>query len=1198
MGKTCMSGGPHGPTSRLERWCEELLRGLRELAEGALAGARSLAPALLAALVALGLVLEGTAPVVAAAASFDKIDVVYVPESEIEGPEHSWSIDYEGWDLDAARGFERSDDIGQYRKDVAGQGAGEGPLRNTPGWVARIDAKTPPDAEFSVRATGGRYGSQEIDAVISLSGWTYLEPEGGWEEESTYNNETRYYPTFQTGVFMADEDRTVADDERGIQSLNFYTVGLADVEVEISFVKAGTDEPVELRGHLSTIDLDVWQSFSFGGAVTVGRLSQENDVLYLSDNGTTVESGEVWLDPTDPDDYRDGMVEAYFDTTGENRGVPLKFHFGTSWGVSEDAHGRSSESIFYLNTEYLTVPSATTQDRTEVTKSADKTGEERVSVGDEVAYAIDYTTHEQGVNCRWGYRYTGLELVDELPAEMSYVEGSALLYDGTGTEATDAAGEVVCEDGVVRFVFDEDYLQGMPMEGETYRLAFRARLDAYPASGELSVTNRAFALVNGTDENRTNDVVTNLSVPSVSIEKSVDSFEGHVAASGDVAEPGADDGTFEYVVRVANQQEGTVADGVTVTDDSLPEGMSLASGADGSPSISLRANGEDVPVAWSGDRAEGTLSPAGGTGGAWSLERSGTGWRLALERLAHGTVVEVSYLVRPDESVSGWQVENVARATAENCEPVEASADAWVNQPHLMVEKNASEQTLSEGDEVTYRVRVTNATPGTLGRSVVVSDLADARGVELLRDTLRVLDSSGADVTESCEVEFGGEEPANAQSFVVSTNRDLVSGAGERPVWEGGRLASASGENPLGVEPASPREEAGPCETELVVEYRLRVVDAELAGETVKNVAEARTTEPDTSARGESTVGVVVEPGTVVLDKAASLAEAAAGDEIAYRIVATAGTDLEGAVLSDSGLPACVVVDPESVVATVGGREVEAEPVTEGTGFSLALGEIAEGDVVEVSYVASVLEEPDAPESATNTAAIASPDLPEPVSDAVTVKLVRGPAAELAKEAGTDEARVGEAVPYVVTATALRDLTDVLLSDAGLPEGAGIEETSVTVRINDEDAKDVAAVADGTGLSLDLGDLEAGDVVTLSYDVEVEDESLAGETLVNTAKLEAAELEEPLEASAEVRVEEEAEEPAAPAGDDEPETPVEDDEPKAPVVTRGGSTTTSAPDGSKLPSTGEGDPGVLLAVFGAGVAVVGAALRVRRLIVP
>ena len=57
-------------------------------------------------------------------------------------------------------------------------------------------------------------------------------------------------------------------------------------------------------------------------------------------------------------------------------------------------------------------------------------------------------------------------------------------------------------------------------------------------------------------------------------------------------------------------------------------------------------------------------------------------------------------------------------------------------------------------------------------------------------------------------------------------------------------------------------------------------------------------------------------------------------------------------------------------------------------------------------------------------------------------------------------------------------------------------------------------------------------------------------------------------------------------------------EPEAPVVTRGGSTTASAPDGSKLPSTGEGDPGVLLAVFGAGVAVVGAALRVRRLIAP
>lgn len=1184
-----MSGGPHGPTSRIERWREGLLRGLSELAEGALAGARSLAPVVLAALTALGLVLDAATPVVAGAASFDEIDVVYVPESEIEGPEHSWSIDFEGWDLDAARGFERSDDIGQYRKDVAGQGAGEGPLRNTPGWVARIDADTPPDAEFSVRATGGHYGSQEIDAVISLSGWTYLEPEGGWQEEETYNNETRYYPTFQTGLFMADEDRTVADDEQGIQSLNFYTVGLADVEVEISFVEAGTDVPVELRGHLSTIDLDAWQSFSFGGAVTVGRLSQENDVLYLSNNGTTVESGEVWLDPTNPDDYRDGMVEAYFDTTGENRDVPLKFHFGTSWGVSEDVHGRSSESIFYLNTEYLTVPSSTTQDRTEVTKSADKTGEQRVSVGDEIAYTIDYKTHEQGVNCRWGYRYTGLELIDELPAELSYVEGSGLLYDGTGTDATDAAGEVVYENGVVRFVFDEEYLQGMPMEGESYCFVFRTRLDEYPASGELSVTNGAFALVNGTDENPTNDVVTNLSVPSVSVEKSVDAFEGHVSAQDGESEPSGDDGTFEYVVRVTNQQAGTVAKNVTVTDDSLPEGMSLASGTDGAPEVSLRTNGKEAPVTWSGDQAEGTLSPDGDEPSSWSLERSGTGWRLELERLACGTVVEVSYLVTPDDSVSGWQIENVARATAENCEPVEATADAWVNQPHLLVEKSASEQTLSEGDEVTYRVRVTNATPGTLGRSVVVSDLADAQGVELVRDTLRVLDSSGADVTESCEVEFGGEGPDAAQSFVVRTGRDLVSGTGERPVWTDGQLSSTSGENPLGVEPGSPREGAGPCETELVVEYGLKIVDAKLAGETVENVAVATTTEPETSASGESSVGVVVEPGTVMLDKAASVTEAAAGDEISYRIVATAGTDLEGAVLSDSGLPECVAVDPESVTATVGEGKVEAEPVIEGTGFSLALGEVSEGDVIEVSYVATVRDAQDMPESAVNTAAIASPDLPEPASDTVTVELVRGPAAELAKEAGSERVRVGETVSYEVTVTALRDLTEALLSDTGLPEGADIVEESATVRINGETAGEAAPVTDGAGLTLDLGTLRAGDVATISYDVEVNEESLAGETLVNTAKLEAAELDAPLEAEASVLVEEEAEEPAAPAGDDEPE---------APVVTRGGSTTTSAPDGSKLPSTGEGDPGVLLAVFGAGVAVVGAALRVRRLIAP
>ena len=1221
MGKTFMRGGPHGPTGGIAGRCRETTREIGARTGGTHATAanqhattrRRLSATLsaaLAALVALCLVVGAALPA-SAASSFERINIVYVPESEIEDAAYSWSIDFEGWDLDAAVGFERSDDIGQYRKDLAGEGAGDTELRNTPGWVARIDGSTPADTVFSLRATGGHYGSQEIDAIITLTGWTYLEPADGWTGSETYQSETRYYPTFQTGVFIADEDRTVADDDEGIQSLSFYTVGLTEIEVEIQFVEAGTNTPVEMRGHLTTTDLDVWQSFSFGGSVIEGRLSEKNDVLYLSDDGTTVESGLVWLDPTDPDDYRNGMVEAYFDTTGENRGVPLKFYFGTSWGIDEQ--GRTSESVFYLNTEYLTLPASTTEDGTEATKSADKTGEDLITVGDEVAYEIAYTVHEQGANCRWGYRYTSLEIVDELPAEMSYVEGSGRLLDASDADVTEAAGEVVCEDGTVRFVFDEAFLQEeMAMEGEQYVFSFSARLDAYPESGESFVTNGGYVLINGTDVNRTNDVVTNLTAPSVTVEKTVGAFEGYVGTVSDEEDGAADgyDGTFEYVVRVANEQTGTVAKNVAVTDDSLPVGMALATDADGNPAITLRENGEDVAMAWSDGSATGVLAAVGDDAAApaWTLERSGDGWTLSIDRLSSESVVEVVYHVAADESVSGWEIENVASVTADDCTTVEDEAVTWVNQPHLVVEKTASEETLAKGDEVTYRVRVTNTTAGTLARSVTISDLADVEGVELLSDTIRVYDSAGEDVTEGCEITYDED----GVGFAVQTGRDLVSGTGERPVWAEGALASTEGENPLGVEPGSPREESEGCETELVVEYQLRVTDAALAGATLTNVAAAEAEEPNTWATDENTLIVTDRPGVTTLEKTASVAEASVGDEISYTVTAVAGGDLTEVVVSDAGLPDCVQIDPESIVVTVNGVEVAAEPTSDGTGFSLSVGNVSTADVIRVSYTATVLDAEDLPESATNVAALASPDLDEPVSDDAVVDLVAEPAEEpvdepekpdepeepdepleveepttLTKEALADEVGVGETVSYVVTAVAGRDLTEVVLRDSGLPEGAEIDLASVVARVNGETGEDLVAGLDGTGLALGVGGLAAGDVLTLEYDVAVTDEALAGETLVNTATLEAAELDEPLEATVEVRV-----------GDAEDEEVAE----VAGVTTTdggsssGGSSSGGTTEGSKLPSTGESSPAVPLAVAGVGATVVAVALKARRLI--
>lgn len=1490
--------------------------------------------ALAVLLLALSLVAGALAPAAARATmNFEPIVIERVSEGDLEDEGYSWSLNFDGWDEASARGWQREEDVSQYIP-----WGDQDSTRGHSGWYAPIDDSTE-RGSFQIRATGGTYGSDAIDAVITLSDWTYLEPVAGWESTIDFAS----WPGFKPGVFMIDDFRQISDADEGLTSLNFYTVGLGDLVVEVQFVYAGTDTPVEMRGHLTTTDLDAWQAFSFGGACVRGRMAQDNECLDISKDGTMVESRDVWLSEDNPEQYRMGLVEAYFDTTRETGrpGEPLRFYFKTSWAVPDGTYGKTAESIFFLTTEYLTVPPAE-EEPTEVVKSADHEGPDQpISMGDEVEYTIDYQAHEQSANCRYGYHYTALDLVDVLPDEMRYVDGSGRLYDEGGADVTDAAGRVVYEgdnerpeDNTVRFEFDPDYLLAMPMEGEHYRFVFRAVLTEYPRDGQrndendLCVRNGSYALVNNADESWSNEVETVLLDPvlevdktadpyeyevgdvisyavtyrqtvpdaqsrqtvisddlpeglelvadsvsatgtreieatepsiegnkwsysfdrldygdtvtvtyqaralqsadgrevvnnagihaanamdaddpeevyvntaSVSVSKGADRYEGHVGASDQ------DPGFFEYTVRVSNDKEGTVANDVTVTDDSLPEGMRLGRNADGSLMVtSLTENGAEVPMAWTGDRAEGTLAAIEyrdegeddvhdqyrTVTPSWAIEPRGTGWELRVDHLAHGRELELTYRAYPEDDVSGWEVENVAGAEARNSLPDDDGAVTWVNQPHFTIDKEASNDLFQVNDDILYHVRVTNSTPGTLGRSVVISDLAHTGGVELDRGSIRVYDSRGEDVTDSCTVTYR-HNPYSAETFIVETHRDLVAGmtdelrglyerlmactdeasfdatlgevrqaladgagAGHdsptaavpgRPVWRDGGIEWLDGSNPLDVGPQSPRDGSLSCETELVVEYRVKINDAELAGQTVDNTALVVSDEPNTATTDDETVAVKgprlaiekdsdkgtyqagetgrytlvatqtrednvaqnvvvadqmdekdvasIVPGSVtavgpdgqalaaepeyvsaedgrvvgfrletglaladeeavtvsydvtferagatlhnvaqanadnavggtddclvevtepveaetLLDKGASLASASVGDVISYAVVATAGSDLPDAVVTDGGLPEGVSVDAGSLEVTVNGAPLDAEAVFEGSVFSVALGDLAAGDVVELTYDATVGSLPEGTEELENTAELTSPGLGEPVSDTAVVETgpedgpddpgepdngpddpaedPEGPAddeapgAELVKVADRDVVAVGDTVAYTVTATAGRDLTGVVISDAGLPEGAGVEEESVVVTVDGEEAADAAPSMDGTGFSVGIGELAAGQEVELTYEAVVADASLAGTTLENTATLEAAELDEPLASTAEVDVEGDAAEDA-----DGPDD-------AAPAGSGG-----AADGGGSLPGTGEDDPAPLLAVFGAGVAVVGTALRVRHLV--
>lgn len=1157
-------------------------------------------------------------PGVAQAAS--KIPIEYIPEDSFTPEGFNWGISFT--DVEIVRGFTSEPNIKQYYPRDYDELASP----DDSGFAARID-RTTPKGSFALRYTGASYGNDKVDAVVTLSNWNYVEPvmsngASGWDEYE----ERADYDTFQPGVFVNSGYQRTGSL---IENLNFYTVGLTDLEVSVEFFYAGTDDPFEVKGHMTCIDLDVGQKFGFGGAVSLAQVVDKNDFLSIDEEqsiitspeypcgGVEDEHGAISADPNDPL-YKLGLVGAYFDTTESQKGTPVELSFVSSWRGSNS----TAQSFFAMTNEFLTAPNPNDDivedGKLDVSKTADKT--DGVSIGDVVAYIVEVPVHERGVTCRNGYSYTDFEIVDDLPREMRYVDGSGYLTDNEG-QLIENAGEVVYAgqggegDNAVKFVFSQSYLQhSMRMQGETYRFEFKAELIEYPADGALSVSNSAYARVNDKGTYPSNSVETtlvpprltvdktadayeyeegeavrftasfaqseknaqcrkavffdslpeglelipetvqvtgleNLPAPSIegnrwscsldkfnygdaltvsfaaiatqagngtnqvniatarannceeasdsaevwtntaslSIEKTVDCYEHFIGASE------RDAGAVVYTIAVENTKEGTVANNVIVSDESLPEGLKIGRTDAGELAVDVSGVPESIsyPVGAEGS-APSQLEQREVT---CSTKPSGTGFATTVSHLPAHTPVTITCTCYPEDSITGWEIENTATVSADNAADARDSALTWLNQPTLQVEKTASQSTCNIGDLVNFRVKVTNKTPGTIGRNLVISDLLQAKGVELQRDSIKVWDSEGNDITDSCVISTDGEKP----SFTIETNRNLTSNSPERTFYRFGEKAE-QGTNPLGEE----------GETAVFVDYTVAIADAALAGSTVGNIAIAATDEPNTQTSGDTSI--TVKDAQLQVSKVSDKKRYEAGDVAHYTVTVAQtreGSTAHNVIFADRfESDELASIDASSILVTgpdgttLDNPDVTLEKNEDGTvfGFSLQPGiDLRDGEALTVAYPAKlpvasehVVNRAQAKASDAATASAANDvEVGEPLADA-----------SLEKEASAETAQVGDTFTYTITARATNGtLRDAVITDRGLPSGVEIDLTSLSAIVNGKAIEEPIVHQEGNSFAIELGTMGKDDVAVVSFKANVADEDLVGHKVVNGATL-------------------------------------------------------------------------------------------------
>lgn len=1157
-------------------------------------------------------------PGVAQAAS--KIPIEYIPEDSFTPEGFNWGISFT--DVEIVRGFTSEPNIKQYYPLDYDELAAP----DDSGFAARID-RTTPKGSFALRYTGASYGNDKVDAVVTLSNWNYVEPvmsngASGWDEYE----ERADYDTFQPGVFVNSGYQRTGSL---IENLNFYTVGLTDLEVSVEFFYAGTDDPFEAKGHMTCIDLDVGQKFGFGGAVSLAQVVDKNDFLSIDEEqsiitspeypcgGVEDEHGAISADPNDPL-YKLGLVGAYFDTTESQKGTPVELSFMSSWKGSHS----TAQSFFAMTNEFLTAPNPNDDivedGKLDVRKTADKT--EGVSIGDTVSYTVEVPVHERGVTCRNGYSYTDFEIVDVLPREMRYVNGSGYLTDNEG-QLIENAGEVVYAgqggegDNAVRFVFSQSYLQhSMRMQGETYRFEFKAELIEYPADGALSVSNSAYARVNDRGTYPSNSVETTLVPPRLTVDKTADAYEYEVGEvvrftasfaqseknaqcreavffdslpeglelipetvqvtglenlptpnvednrwscsldkfnygdaltvsfaaiatqTGNGAEQvniatarannceeasdsaevwtntaslsiektvdcyehfiGAserDAGALVYTIAIENTKDGTIANNVVVSDESLPEGLKIGRTDTGELAVDVSGVPESIsyPVGAEGS-APSQLEQREVT---CSTKPSGTGFATTVSHLPAHTPVTITCTCYPEDSITGWEIENTATVSADNATDARDSALTWLNQPTLQVEKTASQSTCNIGDLVNFRVKVTNNTPGTIGRNLVISDLLQAKGVELQRDSIKVWDSEGNDITGSCVISTDGEKP----SFTIETNRNLTSNSPERTFYRFGEKAE-QGTNPLGEE----------GETAVFVDYTVAIADAALAGSTVGNIAIAATDEPDTQTSGDASI--TVKDAQLQVSKVSDKKRYEAGDVAHYTVTVAQtreGSTAHNVIFADRfESDELASIDASSILVTgpdgttLDNPDVTLEKNEDGTvfGFSLQPGiDLRDGEVLTVAYPAKlpvasehVVNRAQAKASDAATASAANDvEVGEPLADA-----------SLEKEASAETAQVGDTFTYTITARATNGtLRDAVITDSGLPSGVEIDLTSLSAIVNGKAIEEPIVHQEGNSFAIELGTMGKDDVAVVSFKANVADEDLVGHKVVNGATL-------------------------------------------------------------------------------------------------
>lgn len=564
----------------------------------------------------------------------------------------------------------------------------------------------------------------------------------------------------------------------------------------------------------------------------------------------------------------------------------------------------------------------------------------------------------------------------------------------------------------------------------------------------------------------------------------------------------------EYKLVVNNNQKGSIARNVVISDTTIPVGMELDES-----SITVEGVPETYvnPVAGTDDPAnqldpdhynETSVEPVN-----YNVERVNGGFQVTIDNLPCTTgdtlnnvttPVVITYHCTPGSILNGYEVINTGKAAADNASEVKDSERIWINSPELKVIKDSDRYEYMIGDTVTYQVDVTQEQAGCLARDITITDVIDTEGVKLQKNSIVLIDEDGNKIEpESVEV--------NGNTFTVNTGRNLINNKSGYTTVDMSKADDEKGDsgyfqngeyNPLGIDK----------ESKLTLEYAVEITDEDLAGQSIHNTVTANSKE-----------NIPVEDEHEVLVYGPALDIVKESDKVEYQVGEKAQYKLTIRELRDNITAKQVVVTDtfekegmkiSKINVRLNGEKLDGAEIeqTADNAFVINTGaDLTIEDKLEVFYTVVFTDPSLHDQDIVNVATAKGENTEEERQDNCVHIVDETPGLQIKKSSDKTSYKVGETGHYTVVVSNTEKGTtarNVIIKDALQVEGAKIVDGSIKIYNDAGKLMDDAEIEHSdTDYAIATGhDLEYKERFAVNYDVLFEAETLAGKDILNVAR--------------------------------------------------------------------------------------------------